>query len=571
MTKLSLKSTLATLIITGAIVVGVISLSSTNVTAKTINTKPELFNHLPQDTLFIAHSSQANKGLDLYKNTQLYKELSQIDYKQIIHQLQPGQIATFDQAELDKIFSKKNRELVFNLLNSSISLAILKPDYESIKETEFNDSTELLSTLLENSILQIHPQKAEYVQALVERLKELDKDDYSKSEEMGYTINNFKIDKDYTFTILEKSGIFTLTLNEKKTIKLLTSPLDKNMNNLSEVDPVYAEAHDSVAYLNLDEINKMVLNLETSEEMAYLLEVINYNKEFLTWSDLNVQEQSENSILIKTFDSEKTPTYFKSLLANKKSSKTLQLFPNKTALFYSFTGLPFNEITDYFAKQNGVKISELLKADPKLGVIYNQLTLALGNDYAFHLSGVKPGMIPLPLATIALEVKSEKILKTLITTQLEQTIKNGVITKLTKTLNGTEITTFVTPLPGLTPAYMFYNGYFMLSTDPTELIAILNLKPGESLGDSASFKKVILNKNAACQITYLNGEKLFGDLENVLKGLMPLLAQKPADKVLFSKLIIPVVSALRNIENGGSVTEAISETESRETTKFFVK
>ena len=534
--------------------------------------KPELFNHLPQDTLLVLHADNVQKEVEFYSKSQLYKELSEIEYIKIFEQLQKsGAGVKIDAKAYNEILSPKNIDLLMSLLDSSVSFALMKPDLEKIDISTSDLSEIIIKQLVKDSILQLKPTNTNAVNDLIKEIAALDQKIYSQTESNGYIVNRFKMDDEFSFYILEKSGVFTLTMNLEGTINLLSAPLNQNMNNLASVAPLYSSAHDSIGYINMNELYKMATDLDDSGEIKRTLGSISFIDSYLAYSDVNLKEQSETETYITTLKKE-IPNYIKTLVKNNGiKSKMSRFFPSDTALFYNFTGLTLSDIVSYIAKQNGIPMKDLLDSSPEVGTVYNKLNLALGQDYAVNVSGVKSGMIPIPLVTIAVQVKSEKIIKDMIEEELNGLLKEQTITKLTKIENGTEITTLVSPVPGLTPAYMFHKGYLFISTDPTELIKIINVTPSNNLQGSTDFRKVTANKKALYQTTYINGEKLFGTLESVLSGLTPLIAKTPSDQIVYTKLIIPILKALKNIKTIGSISEATSEQEMKSVNKVYIK
>jgi len=532
--------------------------------------KPELFNYLPQNTLFISHTTNAKKEIDMYKKSQLYKELSEINYLKIIEQMQKAEGGTpIDTGQFKKILNEKNTKLLMALLDSAVSFAILRPEQQTANSEVTSD--DLFLNILSNSILQIEPEDEDTVNELIKIFATQADKDYIRSKSDGYVINQFKIEDEQSFYILEKSGVFTLTMNSKQTIKLLSDELDKNMNNLSETAPLFEESHDSIAYANIREFQKVLATLDHSPELKMAFDSLNYFNEYLIWNDINLDDLSQSSTFTTKLG-DNIPSYIKSLVkSSDKQSKTSGFFNKDTALFYNFTGLKLNEIAEYFAQQNGLTMQDLTSTDPKLGLIYNKLVLGLGQDYALNISDVKAGMIPIPLATLAIEVKSEKIIKELITDQLSEVVNNGGITKLTKTEKGTEITTLVTSLPGFIPAYMFYKGYLFISSDVTELIKILNTTDKDSLQNDENFQKVTKSDKVCYQTNYINGERLFGITANTLTGLLPLFAQTPSDQLLYTKFIIPILKSLKNLEAIGVTSEATSTKELTQKNRIYIK
>ena len=530
--------------------------------------KPALFNNLPQDTLLIAHSENLNKSLEMYEKTQLWKELSAIDYYKVLKQ---SKIFTADEAEIKAVFSKENIDKLTAILDSSLSFAVLKPNLEGLNTADEDFADKLMMKVAAGSILQLKPAKAGAINDLIKQVSPLLKDNYSRTESSGYVVNQFKIDKENSAYILEKAGVFTFTKDPKKTISLLKKGLNKNMNNLESAAPIYANSHDSIAYVNVREAYDMIKGLQGSTEISTLLKSINYFTDYLVFGDTDVKGQSERSTLITKFN-KNIPSYIKTLVKNNKStSKTSSFFNKDTALYYNFNGLNFNEIVDYALAQNDVSLKDLIEADPEMDRIYNKLTLGLGNEYSLNISGVKAGMIPMPLATMAIEVKSEKVIKEIIADELSEPLKSGSTIKLTKMVKGTEITTLTSPMPGLMPGYMFYKGYLFISTDQSELVKVLNTTDSSSLQASADFKKATASEKALYQTSYINGEKLFGNIEQVVTGLTPLIAQTPSEQVLYTHLVIPFIKALKNLKILASTAQATSEMEFKTTNKVYVK
>ena len=533
--------------------------------------RPNFFNHLPQDTLFVAQSNNLSKGLDLYKDTQLVKELSEIKFQKILEQLATSD-QKIDKAAIKELFNKENTDLFLSLLDSSFALAVLKPNLTNLDYTDVDFQDKLAATVLSSTILQWKPKDKNTVNTLIKKFKPLLKKNYSQKKLKGYVVNQFKIDKVSSYYILEKSGVYTFTITVDKTIKLLDQTLTKNMNNLKSMNSVYTKAQDSTSFVNMKEVYKILSGMDDSVELKSVLASLEFINEYLMSSNINLKEKSETSTLTTQFNN-KIPSYIKKLVKNNgKKSEVSKYFNKDTAFFSSFSGLSFKEIVDYFVAQNDIKLDALLKSDPKLKLMYNKLQKGLGQEYALSLSGVKPGLIPIPLGTLAIEVKSEKIMKEIIQDLLLSKSADSPKPKtLTKVENGTKITTVVSPVPGMTPAYMFYKNYLFISTDPASLIKVLNLSAQDSLQANQAFVELASSGKAQYQKLYINGHKLFGTIEGVLKNLSPLLAQKPEDKVLVNDLILPVLKALKNIKTIANFSEATSEKAFKTTTKAYIK
>lgn len=261
-------------------------------------------------------------------------------------------------------------------------------------------------------------------------------------------------------------------------------------------------------------------------------------------------------------------------------NQTLQLVPRDVFLYYwaNTLNLPFLwELYSSNAPQQKPEAFVLLQRELRdsAGVELEEVLAMIGNEFGVIMEDVDREGIPLPKATIFIQLKEpEKFLKV-----FNVLLKNADIPVTQKQYQGQDITYWgVSPQGGLQPAFALMDNYLFISNslDLVQQIADLKTDPSQNLSNSPAMKVVgghfTEDNNSA---TYIHIAKLADSLKSIAiwtGGMAALQGPEIARNVdiVINQLVLPFLDGVAMYTQLGSRSFITDESIVVESTTIIV-